>query len=162
MLALEASIFCREAEKIVVSIPGQARDDDAESDDESDKENSDNGRTREQLTPCLGDCPRLRRRRALNFSQISKSSCRRNILGAIHRHSAHMGRIGEEAEMVNTGHIVFAEALVFVHGAEAEAEAARHAILCERSGDADTAETWRLVQRAVARMPTPMELPCAA
>lgn len=64
--------------------------------------------------------------------------------------------------MVNTGHIVFAEALIFVHGAKAEAEAARHAILCERSGDTETAETWRLVQRAVRRMPTLVELPCAA
>ena len=51
--------------------------------------------------------------------------------------------------MMNTGHNLFAEALVFVHGPRAEAEAARHAILCERSGDSKTAETWRLVQRAV-------------
>ena len=53
----------------------------------------------------------------------------------------------------DTGHILFAEALVFVHGAKAEAEAARHALLCDRSGDPETAETWRLVQRAVRRMP---------
>ena len=43
----------------------------------------------------------------------------------------------------------FAEALVFVHGNRAESEAARHAALCERSGDSEIAETWRHVQRAV-------------
>jgi hypothetical protein len=46
----------------------------------------------------------------------------------------------------------FAEALVFVHGKKAETEAARHALLCERSGDSDTAETWRTVQRAVQNL----------
>lgn len=50
---------------------------------------------------------------------------------------------------MNHGHIQFAEALVFVHGNKAEAEAARHAMLCEKSGDMETAVTWRLVQRAV-------------
>lgn len=45
---------------------------------------------------------------------------------------------------------LFAEALVFVHGTGAESEAARHALLCEKSGDLDTAETWRRLQRAVA------------
>ncbi len=44
---------------------------------------------------------------------------------------------------------VFAEALVFVHGMRAESEAALHAALCEKSGDMETAETWRRVQRAV-------------
>ena len=53
----------------------------------------------------------------------------------------------------DTGHIVFAEALVFVHGPGAEAEAARHAMLCERLGDAETAATWQHVLRAVRRMP---------
>jgi hypothetical protein len=43
----------------------------------------------------------------------------------------------------------FAEALVFVHGTRAESEAAMHAALCERSGDNETAETWRHVQQAV-------------
>lgn len=38
-----------------------------------------------------------------------------------------------------------AEALVFVHGKSAAAEAARHALLCEKSGDFDTAEGWRAV-----------------
>ena len=44
---------------------------------------------------------------------------------------------------------LFAEALVFVHGCRAEAEAARHAALCEKSGDMEIAETWRKLQRAV-------------
>lgn len=48
--------------------------------------------------------------------------------------------------MNNAGHLQFAEALVFVHGPRAEAEAAMHAILCERTGDMETAETWRQVQ----------------
>lgn len=42
-----------------------------------------------------------------------------------------------------------AEALVFVHGARAEAEAARHALLCEKSGDLDTAEGWRAVEKTL-------------
>jgi len=44
---------------------------------------------------------------------------------------------------------LFAEALVFVHGTRAESEAAMHAALCERSGDTETAETWRKLQLAV-------------
>ncbi len=48
--------------------------------------------------------------------------------------------------MNNSGYMLFAEALVFVHGPKAEAEAAMHAILCEKSGDMETAETWRKVQ----------------
>ena len=51
--------------------------------------------------------------------------------------------------MMNQGFSQFAEALVFVHGKRAEAEAARHAMLCEKSGDSETAETWRQVQQAV-------------
>ena len=51
--------------------------------------------------------------------------------------------------MMNQGFDQFAEALVFVHGKRAEAEAARHAMLCEKSGDSETAETWRQVQQAV-------------
>lgn len=47
---------------------------------------------------------------------------------------------------------LFAEALVFVHGSKAESEAALHAALCERSGDMETAETWRTLQEAVRRM----------
>jgi len=50
---------------------------------------------------------------------------------------------------MNQGFSHFAEALVFVHGKMAEAEAARHAQLCERSGDTETAETWRKIQSAV-------------
>lgn len=48
---------------------------------------------------------------------------------------------------------LFAEALVFVHGKGAESEAARHAALCEKQGDAETAATWRKLQRAVRYVP---------
>ena len=51
----------------------------------------------------------------------------------------------------------FAEALVFVHGKMAEAEAARHAQLCERSGDPETAETWRKLQSAVRDLARPVK-----
>ncbi len=44
------------------------------------------------------------------------------------------------------GYRQFAEALVFVHGRRAAAEAALHATLCEKSGDMETAATWRAVQ----------------
>ncbi len=50
---------------------------------------------------------------------------------------------------MNQGYQQFAEALVFVHGASAERESARHAILCEKSGDTETAERWRQVQREI-------------
>ena len=50
---------------------------------------------------------------------------------------------------MNEGFNLFAEALVFVHGTHAESEAALHASLCERSGDATTAETWRRLEQAV-------------
>ena len=52
---------------------------------------------------------------------------------------------------MNEGHDQFAEALVFVHGPRAEIEAARHAILCEKSGDREIAEEWRKVKRAIRR-----------
>ncbi len=52
---------------------------------------------------------------------------------------------------MNNGLNLFAEALVFVHGKSAESEAAKHAQLCERMGDMDTAETWRQLQGAVRR-----------
>jgi hypothetical protein len=55
----------------------------------------------------------------------------------------------EEAEMMNSGHAQLAEALVFVHGLGAEAEAAMQANLCEKTGDTEIAETWREIQRAV-------------
>ena len=54
--------------------------------------------------------------------------------------------------MMNGGYDRFADALVFVHGPRAEAEAALHAALCEKSGDGKTAETWRRVQSALAAM----------
>jgi hypothetical protein len=60
-------------------------------------------------------------------------------------------KTGLEAQMMNQNFNQFAEALVFVHGRRAEAEAALHASLCERSGDSETAATWREVQQAVRR-----------
>jgi hypothetical protein len=57
--------------------------------------------------------------------------------------------------MMTNGYTHFAEALVFAHGQKAEAEAAMHAILCEKSGDMETAETWRKVQSALKRVGYP-------
>ena len=54
--------------------------------------------------------------------------------------------------MMNQGFNLFAEALVFVHGNGAESEAALHAALCEKSGDTETAETWRKLQQAVREL----------
>jgi hypothetical protein len=57
---------------------------------------------------------------------------------------------------MNEGFHQFAEALIFVHGPYAESEAARHARLCEREGDGETADTWRKLQlavREVSRLP---------
>jgi hypothetical protein len=51
-----------------------------------------------------------------------------------------------EGVMMGTDYVQFAEALIFVHGRKAEAEAAMHAALCEKSGDMETADTWRRVQ----------------
>jgi hypothetical protein len=48
--------------------------------------------------------------------------------------------------MLNNGYSQFADALVFVHGARAAGEAARHALLCEKSGDTETAAYWRKLQ----------------
>ncbi len=53
---------------------------------------------------------------------------------------------------MNTGLNLFAEALVFVHGKGAESEAAKHALICERMGDMEAAETWRQLQGAVRRL----------
>jgi hypothetical protein len=50
---------------------------------------------------------------------------------------------------MNQSIIQFADALVFVHGERAEEEAARHAALCEKSGDMRYARLWRQVQRMV-------------
>lgn len=47
---------------------------------------------------------------------------------------------------------ILAEALVFAHGKSAESEAARHALMSERMGDMETAETWREVQRALRQL----------
>ena len=58
---------------------------------------------------------------------------------------------------MNTGLNLFAEALVFVHGKSAESEAAKHALLCERMGDMDTAETWRQLQGVVRSLKQPAD-----
>jgi hypothetical protein len=60
---------------------------------------------------------------------------------------------------MNEGLNLFAEALVFVHGKGAESEAAKHALICERMGDMEAAETWRLLQGAVRRLSP--AAPCA-
>ena len=52
--------------------------------------------------------------------------------------------------MVHTTYTEFAEALVFVHGNRAASEAARHALLCEKSGDTETAAQWRKIQRQLS------------
>jgi hypothetical protein len=56
--------------------------------------------------------------------------------------------------MMNQGYHQFAEALIFVHGPRAVAEAALHAMLCEKSGDSETATAWRQVQSAVSQLQT--------
>jgi hypothetical protein len=55
-------------------------------------------------------------------------------------------------KMENTGYAHFAEALIFAHGPAAACEAARHALLCEKSGDTETAETWRSLQAHVGQL----------
>ncbi len=57
--------------------------------------------------------------------------------------------------MLHCGYNDFAEALVFVHGKQAAAEAARHAILCEKSGDTEFADTWRKIQGAIGDLKAP-------
>ena len=58
--------------------------------------------------------------------------------------------------MTQNGFAFFADALVFVHGPRALAEAARHAELCERAGDMETAARWRRTMAQVnARTPEP-------
>ena len=52
--------------------------------------------------------------------------------------------------MLNNGFTHFAEALVFVHGNQAPCEAARHALLCEKQGDTETAAYWRKLQRQLS------------
>jgi hypothetical protein len=44
--------------------------------------------------------------------------------------------------MTQHGYAHFADALVFVHGPQALAEATRHAQLCMRSGDQEMAAHW--------------------
>ena len=57
---------------------------------------------------------------------------------------------------MNSGLEHFAEALVFAHGNYAAAEAAKHALLAEKSGNTEMAQTWRVLQAAVT------EVRCAA
>ena len=58
---------------------------------------------------------------------------------------------------MNNGLNLFAEALVFVHGKGAESVAAKHAQICERLGDMETAETWRQLQGAVRSLKRPAD-----
>lgn len=51
--------------------------------------------------------------------------------------------------MTEAGYAHFADALIFVHGSRAFAEAARHAELCERTGDMETAARWRRTMKLV-------------
>ena len=64
--------------------------------------------------------------------------------------------------MKNNGYTHFADALVFVHGIRAAGEAARHALLCEKSGDQETAAYWRKLQRQLAIKLENQELPRVA
>jgi len=64
--------------------------------------------------------------------------------------------------MLNNGYAHFADALVFVHGNRAAGEAARHALLCEKSGDTETAAYWRKLQRELAIRQEKHELPRVA
>jgi hypothetical protein len=51
---------------------------------------------------------------------------------------------------MGNGYTHFAEALIFAHGPQAACEAALHAQLCERSGDAKSAARWHRLQVQVA------------
>jgi hypothetical protein len=63
--------------------------------------------------------------------------------------------------MENTGYLHFAEALVFAHGNRAAGEAARHALLCEKSGDTETAARWRKIQAQVNKVEVSQLRRCA-
>jgi hypothetical protein len=60
--------------------------------------------------------------------------------------------------MINAQYSQFADALVFVHGRHAAGEAARHAMLCEKSGDTETAAYWRKLQNQVSMKLEPQVL----
>jgi len=60
--------------------------------------------------------------------------------------------------MINNGYSQFADALVFVHGRRAAGEAARHAMLCEKSGDTETAAYWRKLQNQLSMKLDPQPL----
>ena len=63
---------------------------------------------------------------------------------------------------INNGYSHFADALVFVHGVRATGEAARHALLCEKQGDTETAAYWRKLQRDLAVRLEKQDLPRCA
>jgi hypothetical protein len=50
--------------------------------------------------------------------------------------------------------VEFASQVIFVHGANAEAEAAQQAALCERVGKTKTAETWHRVEAVIGSLRT--------
>jgi hypothetical protein len=60
--------------------------------------------------------------------------------------------------MINAQYSQFADALVFVHGRYAAGEAARHAMLCEKSGDTETAAYWRKLQNQLSMKLDPQPL----
>ena len=88
---------------------------------------------------------------AIVFCRLASAAQNRHHSAILWSHcrSTNTSQATREVEMTNRGHDQLAEALVFVHGARAEAEAARHEILCATSGDRETAETWREVQIAL-------------
>jgi hypothetical protein len=45
--------------------------------------------------------------------------------------------------------VEFARQLIYVHGSRAEAEAAQHATICARMGDAQTARMWHRVEAVI-------------
>ena len=51
--------------------------------------------------------------------------------------------------MRDSGYMQFAEALVFVHGPDAEVKAAEQAAFCEKLGEMRTAQIWNHVQFAL-------------
>jgi hypothetical protein len=55
--------------------------------------------------------------------------------------------------MENTGYTHFAEALVFAHGARAAGEAARHALLCERSGTGGLSRVFPIAALCLEHIP---------
>ncbi len=46
--------------------------------------------------------------------------------------------------------VEFARQLLYIHGPHAEAEAAHHADLCAKMGDATTAQMWQRVEQTIS------------